>query len=279
MTPSTNLPDTSAHTQEAPETALAPETAAKNTPPIPSALLAEALRKFISPKRQAANQLNAQQSTGPRTEEGKQKTRLNAHRHGITGQVRLLPDAERRAVEAFCAPIIEALAPVGGNEIQLARNIAEAQWRLNRARATEENVYAQHIADRKDHALAGDNEQIADAVHMASAFTEQTLVFDRLTLYEQRIRRGMEKDRKQLDADQQKRLEAHTRALTDAKLLRRYAAQNGEVFDPEGEAKENGGLVFSIDRLDTSITRDHHLKMATCADRSGNLWIPSTKAA
>ena len=276
MTPSTNLPDTSAHTQEAPETAPTP-----GSPQIPSALLAEALRKFISPKRQAANQLNAQQSTGPRTrtEEGKQKTRLNAHRHGITGQVRLLPDAERRAVEAFCAPIIEALAPVGGNEIQLARNIAEAQWRLNRARATEENVYAQHIADRKDHALAGDNEQIADAVHMASAFTEQTLVFDRLTLYEQRIRRGMEKDRKQLDADQQKRLETHAQALTDAKLLRRYAAQNGEVFDPEGEAKENGGLVFSIDRLDTSITRDHRLKMASRADHSGNLWIPSTKAA
>ena len=276
MTPSTNLPDTSAHTQEAPETAPTP-----GSPQIPSALLAEALRKFISPKRQAANQLNAQQSTGPRTrtEEGKQKTRLNAHRHGITGQVRLLPDAERRAVEAFCAPIIEALAPVGGNEIQLARNIAEAQWRLNRARATEENVYAQHIADRKDHALAGDNEQIADAVHMASAFTEQTLVFDRLTLYEQRIRRGMEKDRKQLDADQQKRLDAHTRALTDAKLLRRYAAQNNEIYDPEGEAKENGGIVFSIDRLDTSITRDHRLKMASRAEHSGNLWIPSTKAA
>ena len=199
MTPSLNLPIDSTPTPEA--------------APIPPAVLAEALRKFISPKRQAANQLNAQQSTGPRTEEGKQKTRLNAHRHGITGQVRLLPDAERRAVEAFCAPIIDALAPVGGNEIQLARNIAEAQWRLNRARATEENIYAQHIADRKDHALAGDNEQIADAVHMASAFTEQTLVFDRLTLYEQRIRRGMEKDRKQLDADQQKRLDTHTRAL------------------------------------------------------------------
>ena len=127
--------------------------------------------------------------------------------------------------------------------------------------------------------MAGDNEQIADAVHMTSAFTEQTLVFDRLTLYEQRIRRGMEKDRKQLDADQQKRHEAHTKALTDAKLLRRYVAQNNEAYDPEGEAKANGGLVFPIDRLLTSITRDYRLKMATRADTHGNLWIPSTKAA
>ncbi len=180
MTPSMDFPTTA--------------TPAPETPPPPT--FAQAMRQFLSPKRLAANRRNAQFSTGPRTEQGKKNARLNAHRHGITGQVRLLPDAERRAVEAFCAPIIASFAPANGDEIQLVRNISEAQWRLNRSRAVEENIFAQHIGYRKDCTIAGDNPQIADALHMASAFSEQPEVFDRLSLYEQRIRRGMEKDRR-----------------------------------------------------------------------------------
>ena len=270
MTPSmnpANAPEPSA-IPEIPEAPI-PET------PIPPTF-AQAMRQFLSPKRLAANRRNAQSSTGPRTEQGKKGSRLNAHRHGITGQVRLLPDAERRAVEAFCAPIIASFAPANGDEIQLVRNIAEAQWRLNRARAIEENIFAQHIGYRKDCTIAGDNPQIADALHMASAFSEQKEDFDRLTLYEQRIRRGMEKDRKQLELDQNKRKAAEAHALGEAKLLRQYAALHHEVFDPEGEAKENGGLVFSFDRLDRSILRDYRLKIARNA---ADAWVPSTKAA
>jgi hypothetical protein len=39
----------------------------------------------VSDKRIAANRRNAQKSTGPRTEAGKQRSRLNARRHGLTG--------------------------------------------------------------------------------------------------------------------------------------------------------------------------------------------------
>ncbi len=275
MTPSmnpANASQPSAIPQAIPEaTTPTPETSA----PIPRTFT-QAMRQFLSPKRLAANRRNAQFSTGPRTEQGKKGARLNASRHGITGQVRLLPDAERRAVEAFCAPIIASFAPANGDEIQLVRNIAEAQWRLNRSRAVEENIFAQHIGYRKDCTIAGDNPQIADALHMATAFCEHPEVFDHLSLYEQRIRRGMEKDRKQLDLDQNKRKAAEAQALEEAKLLRQYAAQNGEVFDPEGEAKENGGLVFSFDRLDRSIIRDYRLQMARNA---ATAWVPSTRAA
>ena len=41
--------------------------------------------------RAEANRENAQKSTGPRTEEGKRKFSLNGIRHGLTGQVVVLP--------------------------------------------------------------------------------------------------------------------------------------------------------------------------------------------
>ena len=45
----------------------------------------------LSPEQLAANRANAQKSTGPRTPEGKSKSRLNAFRHGITAQVIVMP--------------------------------------------------------------------------------------------------------------------------------------------------------------------------------------------
>jgi len=41
-----------------------------------------------------ANRINAQKSTGPRTEEGKSKSRMNAKRDGITGQVVTLSEED-----------------------------------------------------------------------------------------------------------------------------------------------------------------------------------------
>ena len=41
--------------------------------------------------RAAVNKANAQKSTGPRTAAGKQRSSLNALRHGLTGQTIVLP--------------------------------------------------------------------------------------------------------------------------------------------------------------------------------------------
>ena len=244
-----------------------------NLPPA----LAETVRKaFVSPKRQAANESNAQKSTGPRTEEGKKISRLNAFRHGITGQVHILPDAERIAAEAFIAPIVKHLAPVGPDEAALARHIATAHWRLNRVCAVEDNLFAFRIGTRADCAIAADYEQIGDAFHVALAFAEQAPVFAGLSGYERRIQRSLETNRKQLQESQRIRKEAEAKALSDARLLCRYAQQNGETFDPEGEAKANGGSVFPIDVLDAANLRDFRLKAAT---RTAHKWTPLAKAA
>ena len=47
-----------------------------------------------SPARLAANRLNAQKSTGPRTEEGKSRSRANALKHGLCASV-VVPRASK----------------------------------------------------------------------------------------------------------------------------------------------------------------------------------------
>jgi len=45
-------------------------------------------------KRAATNRANAQNSTGPRTEPGKQRSSLNALGHGLTAQTAVLPSED-----------------------------------------------------------------------------------------------------------------------------------------------------------------------------------------
>jgi hypothetical protein len=53
---------------------------------------------MISEARLNANRRNSQRSTGPKTEQGKARSRLNACRHGLTGAGVVLPDEEAQKV-------------------------------------------------------------------------------------------------------------------------------------------------------------------------------------
>ena len=59
-----------------------------------------------------ANRRNAQQSTGPRTEEGKRTSSLNALRHGLTSRIVVLPTEDLAAYKTFSAEFLLDLAPL-----------------------------------------------------------------------------------------------------------------------------------------------------------------------
>ena len=89
-----------------------------------------------------ANRRNTRNSTGPTTEEGKQRSRCNAVRHGLTAEtvIGALEDAED--YKAFEAAIIADYDAQSAVERELVLRLASALWRLRRATAMESGLFA-----------------------------------------------------------------------------------------------------------------------------------------
>ncbi len=87
--------------------------------------------------RTIANRLNAQKSTGPRTEEGKARSRANAFQHGLAGQGVAWPAEEQAEVDAFVAQQVEIERPQDDREMFLATRAAILAWQIHRADRVE----------------------------------------------------------------------------------------------------------------------------------------------
>jgi hypothetical protein len=96
---------------------------------------------MMSLQRLEADRRNALRSTGPRTEEGKQRSRLNAVRHGLTAEtvVGSLEDAED--YKAFEAAIISDYDPETAVARELVLRLTSLLWRLRRANAIEADLF------------------------------------------------------------------------------------------------------------------------------------------
>jgi hypothetical protein len=88
-----------------------------------------------------ANRRNACKSTGPITEEGKQRSRCNAVRHGLTAEtvIGALEDAED--YKAFEAAIIADYDAQSAVERELVLRLASLLWRLRRATTMETGLF------------------------------------------------------------------------------------------------------------------------------------------
>src|SRR5215813_8963359 len=88
-----------------------------------------------------SNRRNARKSTGPITEEGKQRSRCNAVRHGLTAEtvVGALEDAEN--YKAFEAAIIVDYDAQSAVERELVLRLASLLWRLRRATTMETGLF------------------------------------------------------------------------------------------------------------------------------------------
>ncbi len=90
---------------------------------------------MASDKRIAANRRNAVKSTGPKTAEGKTRSRQNAIRHGLTAHTVIAGLESRKEYEAFETTFVVEYAPQSAIEHELVARLASVFWRLRRANA------------------------------------------------------------------------------------------------------------------------------------------------
>ena len=183
-------------------------------------------------KQLEANRRNSQHSTGPKSHEGKRNSSRNATRHGLF--------AVAQANEAhlkFTTAIIANLAPANAIDRQTAQLIAEDHYRLNRIREIETAIFAQ-----------GDPGTI---------FLQHAKELERLTLYESRISRNIQRNLAQLKSIQADRNAERAQQMSEARLLAQLSLSQGHSYDPARD-----GFVFSSPEVNAAIDRDNRLQTA-----------------
>jgi hypothetical protein len=98
-----------------------------------------------SEARIQANQANSAKSTGPKTVEGKEKSRQNSLKHGLTGSGVVLPEADAAEVERRSASFAEELMAIGDVGLALARRAALNSVRMERAADQQTAALTQRI--------------------------------------------------------------------------------------------------------------------------------------
>ncbi len=93
--------------------------------------------RMTSLKQIESNRRNALQSTGPKTENGKRRSRRNALRHGFTAETVLEPLENPEEYRTFEAAILSEYLPQTPVEQELVRRLASLFWRLRRATSIE----------------------------------------------------------------------------------------------------------------------------------------------
>ncbi|HEY6391660.1 MAG TPA: hypothetical protein VIX89_10305 [Bryobacteraceae bacterium] len=190
-----------------------------------------------------------QHSTGPRTDAGKQRSSLNALRHGLTGQTVVLPSDDLAAYQLHCQEFLDQYQPKNKMEVQLTQTIADLTWRLNRVTAIEANLLTLGIAEQS-HNVDTENGQAHSALAMAKAFHQQSRAMVNFSIYEHRLSLRLQKTTKQLEESQaarmaQEKLDMHSAA----KILQMH--KNKKVpYNPTED-----GFVFSNTEIETYIQR------------------------
>jgi hypothetical protein len=101
-------------------------------------------------KQLAANRLNAQKSTGPKTPQGKARVAANAVTHGLTAACPVLASEDPAAYARFRTGMAARLAPAGDIETLLADRVINLAWRLQRAQNYESYVLDNLIRSAAD---------------------------------------------------------------------------------------------------------------------------------
>lgn len=95
---------------------------------------------MTSAAQATANRINAQASTGPRTDTGKATSAKNAVRHGLTARAIVIPGEDPEEFAQFHSDFCARLRPADAVETLLVDRIVACAWRLQRIVRIEREV-------------------------------------------------------------------------------------------------------------------------------------------
>ena len=94
-----------------------------------------------------ANRRNALKSTGPSTPEGKERSRCNAVRHGLTAETVIAALEDTEDYQAFQAAVTADYDAESAVERELVLRLASVLWRLRRATGIEAALFEKAMDD------------------------------------------------------------------------------------------------------------------------------------
>ena len=110
-----------------------------------------------SHRQNEANRANAQHSTGPQTEAGKEKSSQNARQHGLSSATIFIPEERAEEFKLTYTAYFEEIRPIGEIQMTYFEQLVHAIWNLNIARQLL--VIALHEMDDKK--IANANRYVA----------------------------------------------------------------------------------------------------------------------
>jgi hypothetical protein len=118
----------------------------------------KARRPVTSFRQMEANRRNALRSTGPKSHNGKQQSRRNALRHGLTAETVIEGWEDTEDYRAFEAAIISDYDAETAVERELVLRLASLLWRMRRAISIETDLLTNQteiLRDRRNELGAG----------------------------------------------------------------------------------------------------------------------------
>jgi hypothetical protein len=141
-----------------------------------------------------ANKQNAQHSTGPRTEQGKKRTSLNALKHGFRARDPLIPGENPDHYYRHSAEIEHELQPATPLEETLVEQIVDITWRLKRFARIEAAV----VNELYDNAAEQPENQDKDGEQLLGKALADSHALNRLSRYEAQLSRRYQSTMKEL---------------------------------------------------------------------------------
>ena len=197
----------------------------------------------LSEAKIAANRANAQLSTGPTSEAGKAKVRLNAVKTGLTGRTVLLPADDVVAYEAMVARFTAQWQPATEEECHLVQCLADNQWRMQRIPVLEYGIFAMGELEFAEQFAAETNPEVRRTLLQTKVFFAYHKQLTSLHSQESRLRRQRQQDETTLRNLQAQRKADQAKAT--AREAKAQASAQCEKAHPQAQQQQPRGFEFT----------------------------------